>query len=136
MTNPSVNMNYLNRVRAVLEEFSCEKDIPEDVDYSLDQLKAMFAKHNLNQVDLITHFAKRLFNPVDSTLNPAYDEQIMQVFLPNMDLNTIIPMIPYSLRTFDNMHYRNLIPEKGLFTSDEVLFTGPKSLPIIEEFAT
>lgn len=44
-------------------------------------------------------------------------------------------MDPVSPRKFDNAYYQNLVNHKGLFTSDEVLFTDPLSQPTVSGFA-
>ncbi|KAJ6965473.1 hypothetical protein NC652_003374 [Populus alba x Populus x berolinensis] len=38
-------------------------------------------------------------------------------------------------QTFDNVYFQNLVNGKGLFTSDEVLFTDPSSQPTVNDFA-
>lgn len=44
-------------------------------------------------------------------------------------------MDPVTPRTFDNMYYQNLVAGKGLFTSDQVLFTDASSQPTVNDFA-
>lgn len=38
-------------------------------------------------------------------------------------------------QTFDNAYYQNLVAARGLFTSDEVLFTNSASKPTVIDFA-
>lgn len=45
-------------------------------------------------------------------------------------------MDPTTPRTFDNVYFQNLKQGKGLFTSDQVLFTDPRSKPTINTWAT
>ncbi|XVF13900.1 hypothetical protein REPUB_Repub09cG0009500 [Reevesia pubescens] len=44
-------------------------------------------------------------------------------------------MDPVTPQTFDNMYFQNLVAKKGLFTSDEVLFTNAASQPTVIDFA-
>ena len=42
---------------------------------------------------------------------------------------------PVTPRTFDNVYYQNLVSGKGLFTSDQVLYTDPASRSTVVDFA-
>lgn len=44
-------------------------------------------------------------------------------------------MDPVTPTTFDNVYYQNLVNKKGLFTSDEVLFSDAESQPTVLDFA-
>ncbi|KAG7540021.1 hem peroxidase superfamily [Arabidopsis thaliana x Arabidopsis arenosa] len=41
-----------------------------------------------------------------------------------------------SSRTFGNAYYRNLEERKGVFDSDQALYTDPRSQPLVEELAS
>lgn len=45
-------------------------------------------------------------------------------------------MDPTTPRTFDNVYYQNLQQGKGLFTSDQVLFTDARSNGTVNAWAT
>lgn len=45
-------------------------------------------------------------------------------------------MDPASPQTFDNMYYKNLQQGKGLFTSDQSLFTDKRSRKFVNLFAS
>jgi len=44
-------------------------------------------------------------------------------------------MDPASCFDFENMHYQSLVAGKGLFTSNQLLFTDPESKQTIIDFA-
>lgn len=124
-----------------------------DPTFNLVQLNTIFAKNNLTELDMIalsgahtlgfshcSRFANRLysFSPasaVDPSLNPAYAQQLMAACPQNVDPNIAIDMDPQTPNTFDNVYYQNLVAGKGLFTSDEVLFTDSRSQPMVNDFA-
>lgn len=127
-------------------------NLPEPT-FNLDKLNNMFAKHNLSQLDMIAlsgahtvgfshcnRFADRIYsftssNPVDPTLDPNYAQQLMQDCPRNVDPTIAINMDPTTPRTFDNVYYQNLVAGKGLFTSDQVLFTDTNSRTTVMDFA-
>ncbi|XP_071692129.1 peroxidase 55-like [Rutidosis leptorrhynchoides] len=124
-----------------------------DPTFNLVQLNTMFAKNNLTELDMIAlsgahtlgnshcnRFANRLysFSPnsaVDPSLNPAYAQQLMAACPKNVDPDIAISMDPQTPNTFDNVYYQNLVSGKGLFTSDQVLFTDSGSQPMVNDFA-
>ncbi|GJX24643.1 peroxidase 55 [Tanacetum coccineum] len=121
--------------------------------FNLIQLNTIFARNNLSELDMIAlsgahtlgfshcnRFANRLysFSPssvVDPSLDPAYAQQLMAACPQNVDPNIAIDMDPETPRAFDNVYYQNLAAGKGLFTSDQVLFTDTSSQPIVNDFA-
>jgi len=127
-------------------------NLPEPF-HNLDQLNTMFTRHNLNQLDMIAlsgahtlgfshcnRFANRLYSfssssPVDPTLDPAYVQVLKSACPQNVDPSIAIDMDPTTPRIFDNAYYQNLVAGKGLFTSDEVLFTNPDSQSTVNDFA-
>ncbi|KAI4387216.1 hypothetical protein MLD38_005063 [Melastoma candidum] len=122
--------------------------------FNLDQLNALFAANGLTQSDMIAlsaahtvgfshcgKFANRIynfsrFNPVDPTLNPLYATQLQGMCPRVVDPRIAINMDPNTPNTFDNMYYKNLQQGKGLFTSDQVLFTDPRSRPTVNAWAS
>ncbi|TYH76502.1 hypothetical protein ES332_D04G090900v1 [Gossypium tomentosum] len=121
--------------------------------FNLSQLNSMFAQHNLTQTDMIalsgahtvgfshcSRFANRLysFSPsssVDPDLDPTYVKQLKQACPQNVDPSIAINMDPVTPRTFDNKYFKNLVAKKGLFTSDEVLYTNRASRPTVVRFS-
>lgn len=53
----------------------------------------------------------------------------------NVDPRIAINMDPETPNTFDNVYFRNLVNGKGLFSSDQVLFTSPISRGTVINFA-
>lgn len=127
-------------------------NLPEPT-FNLKQLTDLFAKHNLNQMDMIalsgghtvgfshcSRFANRLYNfssssRVDPSLDPNYAQQLMQACPRNVDPSIAVNMDPTTPRAFDNVYYQNLVQGKGMFTSDEVLFSDPASKGTVTNFA-
>ncbi|KAJ0728691.1 putative peroxidase [Helianthus annuus] len=121
---------------------------------NLDQLNAMFAANGLTQADMIAlsgahtvgfshcdQFTNRIYNfskqsPVDPTLNPTYAAQLQQQCPKNVDPQIAINMDPNTPNTFDNMYFKNLQQGKGLFTSDQVLFTDSRSKQTVDSWAS
>ncbi|KAK8653228.1 hypothetical protein V6N13_127238 [Hibiscus sabdariffa] len=124
-------------------------NLPEP-DFNLVQLNTLFARHNLNQFDMIAlsgahtvgfshcdRFSDRIYSsPIDPTMDPNYALQLRQACPPNVDPSIAINMDPVTPRTFDNVYYQNLMARKGMFTSDQVLETDPNSEPTVSDFAT
>ncbi|CAA2984469.1 peroxidase 55-like [Olea europaea subsp. europaea] len=127
-------------------------NLPEP-NFDLNSLNAMFAKHNLSQLDMIAlsgahtigfshcnRFANRIYSfssssPVDPTLDSNYTQQLLLSCPQNVDPSIAINMDPVTPQTFDNTYFQNLVRGKGLFTSDQVLFTDPDSQPTVNDFA-
>ncbi|MCL7026957.1 hypothetical protein MKW94_019881 [Papaver nudicaule] len=120
---------------------------------NLNQLNAIFRKVGLDQNDLVAlsaahsigfshcnHVQKRLFNwnspsKVDPTLNKVYADQLKQQCPRNVDPRIAINMDPATPKKFDIQYYKNLQQGKGLFTSDQVLFTDSRSRPVVDDWA-
>lgn len=85
-------------------------------------------------------FANRIYNfsrssPVDPTLNRNYASQLRAMCPRNVDPRIAINMDPNTPRKFDNMYLKNLRSGKGLFTSDQVLYTDWRSRPMVNAWA-
>ncbi|XP_008790752.1 peroxidase 55 [Phoenix dactylifera] len=122
-------------------------------DFNLELLAWIFGKNNLTLFDMIalsgahtlgfshcSRFAKRLYSftpssPVDPSLDPKYARQLMLACPENVDPNIAVGMDPFTPNTFDNIYFKNLVNGRGLFTSDEVLFTQLLSRPAVYNFA-
>lgn len=122
--------------------------------FSLNQLNSMFASRGLSQADMIalsachtlgfshcSKFANRIYsfsrqNPVDPSLNRTYARQLQDMCPRNVDDRIAIDMDPTTPRQFDNAYFKNLIQGKGLFTSDQVLFTDSRSRATVQSWAS
>ncbi|XP_031095356.1 peroxidase 55 [Ipomoea triloba] len=145
---PAFNVELGRRDGLVSKASRVKGNLPEPT-FNLNQLTSMFAKHNLSQLDMIAlsgahtvgfshcdRFAQRIYSsPVDPSLDPSYAQQLMQDCPRNVDPTIAINMDPTTPRAFDNVYYQNLVAGKGLFTSDQVLFTDTDSRTTVEDFA-
>lgn len=68
-------------------------------------------------------------------MDPTYASQLQGMCPKNVDPTIAINMDPTTPRTFDNVYYQNLMNGKGLFTSDEVLFTDRRSRNKVKMYA-
>lgn len=82
-----------------------------------------------------SRFSSRIRGRGDPTLNPQYAAQLRQMCPINVDPRIAINMDPASPNTFDNAYFRNLQGGRGLFTSDQVLFTDGRSRNTVNQFA-
>ncbi|XVF60024.1 hypothetical protein PTKIN_Ptkin08bG0009500 [Pterospermum kingtungense] len=128
-------------------------NLPEP-EFKLVELNTIFARHNLTQLDMIAlsgahtvgfshcdRFSNRIYSfssssPIDPALDPNYAQQLIEACPRNVDPSIAINMDPETPRTFDNVYYQNLVSGKGLFTSDEVLFTDSRSEATVRDFAS
>jgi peroxidase len=88
-----------------------------------------------------SRFSKRIYgfsprNTIDPTLNLGYALQLRKMCPLKVDPRIAINMDPTTPQTFDNAYFRNLQQGKGLFTSDQVLFTDTRSRPTVNLFAS
>ncbi|VVB05096.1 unnamed protein product [Arabis nemorensis] len=120
---------------------------------NVDKLNTLFKKNKLTQEDMIAlstahtfgfaHCGKvfnRIYNfnrtiSVDPTLNKAYAKEIQMACPKNVDPRIAIHMDPVTPKKFDNIYFKNLQQGKGLFTSDQVLFTDSRSRPTVDAWA-
>ncbi|XP_010531296.1 PREDICTED: peroxidase 50 [Tarenaya hassleriana] len=127
--------------------------LPQPTD-DLNKLSSLFAKNGLSLTDMIalsgahtlgfahcTKVFNRIYSfsrtsPVDPTLNKAYVAQLQAACPRNVDPRVAINMDPTTPRQFDNVYYKNLQQGKGLFTSDQVLFTDPRSKSTVNQWAS
>lgn len=86
-------------------------------------------------------FSNRIYNfspknPIDPTLNSGYAMQLRQMCPLKVDPRIAINMDPTTPQKFDNAYFQNLQQGKGLFTSDQTLFTDTRSKATINSFAS
>lgn len=126
--------------------------LPQPTD-DLNKLNSLFAKNGLTQAEMVAlsgahtvgfshcdRFTKRIYgftpkNPVDPTLNAQYATQLQKMCPTNVDPRIAVSMDPISPGIFDNVYYKNLINGKGLFTSDQVLYTDPRTRGLVTNWA-
>ncbi|KAI3992404.1 hypothetical protein MKX01_030290 [Papaver californicum] len=132
---------------------SVEGNLPKPT-FNLNQLNSMFAKHGLSQADMIalsathtlgfshcTKVAPRIYNfspqnAVDPSLDRKYATELQGMCPRNIDPRVAINMDPVTPRRFDNQYFKNLQQGKGLFTSDQVLFTDSRSKSTVNTWAS
>ncbi|XP_021893129.1 peroxidase 16-like [Carica papaya] len=150
---PSYKVELGRRDGRISTIASVQHNLPRP-DFSLDQLNNMFARHGLTQPDMIalsgahtigfshcSKFSKRIynFNPksrIDPTLNRNYVFQLRQMCPLRVDSRIAINMDPTTPQTFDNAYYKNLQQGRGLFVSDQVLFSDQRSRGTVNLFAS
>ncbi|URD81554.1 Peroxidase [Musa troglodytarum] len=126
-------------------------DLPPPT-FNLTQLTKMFVSKGLSQDIMITlsgshtigvahcpTFSNRLYNfsrkaSTDPTLNPKYAGQLKKECPPRS--NNEVDMDPPSPLTFDTSYYRNLLDNRGLFTSDQTLMSTPATAGRVRQFAS
>lgn len=149
---PWFNVELGRRDGRISSKFRVAGNLPPP-SFNLNLLSWIFRKNNLTMVDMIalsgahtvgfshcSRFSNRLYSfssssRVDPSLNPTYAQQLMQACPRNVDPRIAINMDPNTPNTFDNTYFKNLVNGKGLFTSDQVLFTNPISRPTVNAFA-
>ncbi|KAK1349195.1 Peroxidase [Heracleum sosnowskyi] len=127
---PSFSVELGRRDGLVSEASRVTGKLPES-SFNLKQLNSIFSKHNLTQLDMIAlsgahtigvshcdQFSNRLHSfsstsKIDPSLDPEYAQQLIKA-CPNADSNE----------------------EKGLLSSDQVLFSDPESQPTVSDFAS
>ncbi|KAK4603269.1 hypothetical protein RGQ29_011993 [Quercus rubra] len=149
---PSFNVELGRRDGLISQASLVAGNLP-DPTFNLNQLNTIFAKNNLSQNDMIalsgahtvgfshcSRFSNRLYSfssssSVDPSLNSTYAQQLEGECPQNVDPNIAVTLDPITPQTFDNVYYQNLVAGMGLLTSDQVLYTDPKSQPTIVDFA-
>ncbi|XP_010249037.1 PREDICTED: peroxidase 55-like [Nelumbo nucifera] len=150
---PSFNVELGRRDGLISQASRVDGNLPQP-EFNIGQLTSIFSKNNLSLIDMIAlsgahtvgfshcnRFAKRLYSfspssPVDPSLDPNYATQLMAECPQNVDPTIAVNMDPVTPNKFDNVYYQNLVAGKGLFTSDEVLFTNPASQSTVKDFAS
>ncbi|AES94579.1 putative peroxidase [Medicago truncatula] len=122
--------------------------------FNLNQLNTLFKHHGLTQTEMIAlsgahtvgfshcnKFTNRVYNfkttsRVDPTLDLKYAAQLKSMCPRNVDPRVAVDMDPVTPHAFDNVYFKNLQKGKGLFTSDQVLFTDSRSKAAVNAFAS
>uniref|UniRef100_A0A5B7BQ72 Peroxidase n=1 Tax=Davidia involucrata TaxID=16924 RepID=A0A5B7BQ72_DAVIN len=150
---PSYSVELGRRDGRISTVASVQHSLPHP-DFSLDQLNTMFGSHGLTQTDMVAlsgahtigfshcgKFSKRIYNfsprnRIDTTLNLQYALQLRQMCPLNVDPRIAINMDPTTPQTFDNAYFQNLQQGKGLFISDQTLFTDTRTRATVNQFAS
>ncbi|XP_074295297.1 peroxidase 50-like [Silene latifolia] len=127
--------------------------LPQPSD-GLNRLNSLFGSLGLTQTDMVAlsgahtlgfshcdKFANRIYgfsanSAIDPTLNKQYAIQLQGMCPRGVDPRIAVNMDTVSPRRFDNWYYADLKQGKGLFTSDQVLYSDPRSRPTVENWAT
>ncbi|KAK9749567.1 hypothetical protein RND81_02G135000 [Saponaria officinalis] len=127
--------------------------LPQPSD-GLDRLNSIFASLGLTQADMValsgahtvgfshcSRFSNRIYgfsanSSIDPTLNKQYAAQLQTACPQDVDPRIAIGMDPVTPNRFDNWYYADLKQGKGLFTSDQVLYTDTRTKPTVEKWAT
>ncbi|KAJ3706025.1 hypothetical protein LUZ61_009730 [Rhynchospora tenuis] len=118
--------------------------------FNLDQLTALFLSNSISQADMIalsachtigfghcSKFKSRLYgNTTDSSLNPGYAAQLASECPENSNSDDHVFLDPVTPGVFDKQYFQNLIDGKGLFSSDQVLYTDTRSQPLVNLWAS
>lgn len=86
-------------------------------------------------------FANRIYNysinrPIDPTLNKTYAIELRLMCPIDVDPRIAIDLDPTTPKIFDNVYFKNLQQGKGLFSSDQVLYTDFRSRPAVNLWAS
>ncbi|XP_059275292.1 peroxidase 16-like [Lycium ferocissimum] len=138
-------------------KMSSQNSVPNNLphsDFHLEKLLPMFASRGLSIRHLIAlsgahtlgfshcnQFSSRIYNfnskdKVDPTIDASYAKNLQQMCPKNAPSGVVIPLDPDTPQVFDNTYYKNLQRGRGLFTSDQTLFTKRGSRRIVNIFAS
>ncbi|CAN4128230.1 unnamed protein product [Withania somnifera] len=136
---------------------SSQTSVPNNLphsDFHLKNLLPMFASRGLSIRHLIAlsgahtlgfshcnQFSSRIYSfnskhKVDPTIDAAYAKELQDTCPQDAPSGVVIPLDPDTPQVFDNTYYKNLQRGKGLFTSDQTLFTTMGSRRIVNMFAS
>ncbi|KAJ8626241.1 hypothetical protein MRB53_019548 [Persea americana] len=120
-------------------------DIPRPTS-NLAQLSQFFARKGLTQEEMVTlsgahtigrshctSFSNRLYNfnsttDQDPSLDPSYAAQLKQQCPQgSTNPNLVVPINPSSPNFMDTAYYSDILANRGLFISDQVLLTNPST---------
>lgn len=149
---PKFNVELGRRDGLISQASRVNGNLPK-ASFTLNQLNFLFARKGLSQTDMVAlsgahtlgfshcnQIANRIYSfsastPVDPSLNASYATQLQQMCPKNVDPTIAINIDPITPRKFDNVYYQNLQSGKGLFSSDEVLYTDLRTRNAVNKFA-
>ncbi|WCJ26193.1 Peroxidase [Euphorbia peplus] len=146
---PSWTVNLGRRDSPTSNLAEAQSDLPAFTD-SLATLTALFSTKGLNQRDLVAlsgahtigqaqciTFRARIYSngtDIDPTFATTRQGNCPSS-APTGDTN-LAPLDVTTANTFDNNYYSNLIANRGLLASDQVLFSGGATDTIVNEYST
>ncbi|GFQ04926.1 peroxidase 72 [Phtheirospermum japonicum] len=107
---------------------------------NLTDLVALSGSHTIGKARCVS-FRQRLYNQSgkskpDSTLNQSYARELIKNCPPSGHDENLFDLDPVTNTTFDNNYFKNLLSEKGLLNSDQVLVTkNNDSLALVRKYA-
>ncbi|MCO5581717.1 hypothetical protein L7F22_035606 [Adiantum nelumboides] len=108
---------------------------------SVSDLVTLSGAHTIGQARCV-NFRARLYNTdgtggPDSTLSAVYLQQLQSSCPSNGSDDNLAPLDPKTATRFDNCYFNNLVNQKGLLGSDQVLFSSNDSstTPIVQKYA-
>ncbi|XP_021284676.1 peroxidase 64 [Herrania umbratica] len=122
--------------------------------FNISQLQQNFAQRGLSIEDLValsgghtlgfshcSSFQNRIhsFNvtlDVDPTLNRFFAAKLRSVCPAHNKVKNAGSPLDSSTFVFDNAYYKLLLQGKGIFSSDQALFTTPKTAALVSKFAS
>jgi len=72
---------------------------------------------------------------VDPTMNATYAADLQAACPAGVDPNVALQLDPVTPQAFDNQYFVNLVNGRGLFTSDQVLYSDARSQPTVVAWA-
>ncbi|KAI5077491.1 hypothetical protein GOP47_0007315 [Adiantum capillus-veneris] len=107
---------------------------------SISDLVTLSGAHTIGQARCV-NFRTRLYNEdgtkKNSTLSIAYLQQLQSNCPSNGSDDNLAPLDLRTATRFDNCYFNNLVSQKGLLDSDQVLFSSNDSstTPIVQKYA-
>ncbi|CAL5092076.1 unnamed protein product [Urochloa decumbens] len=118
--------------------------------FNVDQLAALFASNGLEMDDMVAlsaghtvgfahcgTFAGRIWGAAapDAKMNASLAARLREWCPPGVDPRIAVTMDVVTPRVFDNQYFKNLQVGMGLLASDQVLYTDPRSRPMVDAWA-
>ncbi|KAG8099110.1 hypothetical protein GUJ93_ZPchr0013g37780 [Zizania palustris] len=145
---PSWTVLLGRRDSTTASKTNAERDLPPP-SFDLVNLTASFANKNLSTADLVAlsgahtigqaqcqNFRDRIYNetPIDASFATSRQANCPRT-APTGDTN-LAPLDTTTPNAFDNAYYSNLVSQKGLLHSDQVLFNGSSTDSMVSNFAS
>ncbi|KAK9673082.1 hypothetical protein RND81_12G144500 [Saponaria officinalis] len=107
-----------------------------------DEMVILSGAHTIGRAHCPT-FSKRLYafntqTTQDPSIQPAYAAQLKQICPAGgmtAGANIVVPMDPFSPTVSDTSYYRNILNNRGLFSSDQTLISDPETASLVTQYA-
>ncbi|CAN6170567.1 unnamed protein product [Urochloa humidicola] len=118
--------------------------------FNVDQLTALFATNGLSLADMVAlsaghtvgfahcgTFTGRVWGAAapDPTMNASLAARLREWCPVGVDPRMAVTMDVVTPRVFDNQYFKNLQDGMGLLASDQLLYTDPRSSPMVDAWA-